>query len=74
MIFSRSELPTWSTPRRSRTSRARRGSLAATIDKTVFPGVQGGPLMQVIAGKAVAFQLAAEELPADQQGTSRTPR
>ena len=25
------------------------------------PGVQGGPLMQVIAGKAVAFKLAAEE-------------
>jgi glycine hydroxymethyltransferase len=27
----------------------------------VFPGTQGGPLMQVIAGKAVAFKLAAEE-------------
>jgi glycine hydroxymethyltransferase len=33
-------------------------SLAATIDKTVFPGVQGGPLMHVIAGKAVAFHEA----------------
>ena len=40
---------------------ALKGSLGAAIDKTVFPGVQGGPLMQVIAGKAVAFKLAAEE-------------
>jgi glycine hydroxymethyltransferase len=37
------------------------GSLAASIDRTVFPGTQGGPLMHVIAGKAVAFKLAAEE-------------
>ncbi|WP_153730363.1 serine hydroxymethyltransferase [Sporosarcina obsidiansis] len=30
------------------------------IDKTVFPGVQGGPLMHVIAAKAVAFKEALE--------------
>ena len=32
-----------------------RGELAAKIDKAVFPGVQGGPLMHIIAAKAVAF-------------------
>jgi len=29
--------------------------IAKKIDKAVFPGLQGGPLMHVIAGKAVAF-------------------
>ncbi|MEW6572660.1 MAG: serine hydroxymethyltransferase [Bacillota bacterium] len=32
-----------------------RESYAAAIDKAVFPGTQGGPLMHVIAAKAVAF-------------------
>jgi glycine hydroxymethyltransferase len=31
---------------------------AKELDKAVFPGVQGGPLMHVIAAKAVAFQEA----------------
>jgi flagellin-like hook-associated protein FlgL len=29
--------------------------LAKKIDKAIFPGIQGGPLMHVIAGKAVCF-------------------
>ncbi|HDS02364.1 MAG TPA: serine hydroxymethyltransferase [Firmicutes bacterium] len=31
------------------------------IDMKVFPGIQGGPLMHVIAGKAVAFKEALED-------------
>jgi glycine hydroxymethyltransferase len=33
---------------------------AKLIDRAVFPGVQGGPLMHVIAAKAVAFKEALE--------------
>jgi glycine hydroxymethyltransferase len=32
---------------------------AAAIDKAIFPGLQGGPLEHVIAGKAVAFREAS---------------
>jgi len=35
-----------------------RAQHAPALDKTVMPGVQGGPLMHVIAGKAVAFREA----------------
>ena len=35
-----------------------RDKVAAAIDKMVFPGIQGGPLMHVIAGKAVCFKEA----------------
>jgi glycine hydroxymethyltransferase len=31
----------------------------AAIDKTVFPGIQGGPLVHIIAAKAVCFREAA---------------
>jgi len=34
--------------------------LAKRLDKAVFPGTQGGPLMHVIAAKAVAFKEAME--------------
>ncbi|MEG0177736.1 MAG: serine hydroxymethyltransferase [Anaerorhabdus sp.] len=33
---------------------------AAALDKTIFPGIQGGPLMHVIAGKAVCFNEALD--------------
>ncbi|GHU71179.1 serine hydroxymethyltransferase [Clostridia bacterium] len=35
-------------------------SLAKAIDKAIFPGIQGGPLMHVIAGKAVCFHEALQ--------------
>jgi len=33
---------------------------AAAIDKVVFPGIQGGPLVHIIAAKAVCFQEAMQ--------------
>ena len=38
-----------------------REKYAKAIDKAIFPGIQGGPLEHVIAGKAVAFAEAATE-------------
>lgn len=35
-----------------------KSEFAKAIDKSVFPGIQGGPLMHVIAAKAVAFKEA----------------
>lgn len=37
-----------------------RAELGQKIDKSVFPGIQGGPMMQTIAGKAVAFHEAQQ--------------
>jgi glycine hydroxymethyltransferase len=37
-----------------------RQQFAAAVDRSVFPGQQGGPLVHVIAGKAVAFREALE--------------
>jgi glycine hydroxymethyltransferase len=40
------------------------------LNREVFPGIQGGPLMHVIAAKAVAFKLAmSEDFIADQRQT-----
>lgn len=51
-----------------KTLRGPRGGLILTkenyakdIDKSIFPGVQGGPLMHVIAAKAVAFKEAMSD-------------
>ena len=51
-----------------KTLRGPRGGMIMTkeffskpIDKTVFPGMQGGPLMHVIAAKAVAFKEALSD-------------
>ena len=38
-----------------------REELAQKIDKAIFPGTQGGPLMHIIAAKAVAFGEALTE-------------
>lgn len=40
---------------------SRTEELATGVNKAVFPGIQGGPLMHIIAGKAVAFKEAMSE-------------
>ncbi|HEY1525733.1 MAG TPA: serine hydroxymethyltransferase [Candidatus Angelobacter sp.] len=37
-----------------------RQDLAAAVDKITFPGIQGGPLMHIIAAKAVCFREALQ--------------
>lgn len=38
-----------------------KNEFAQKIDKAIFPGIQGGPLMHVIAAKAVCFKEALED-------------
>ncbi len=38
-----------------------RSQYAAAIDKAIFPGIQGGPIPQIMAGKAVTFKLAMSD-------------
>ena len=58
LIFSRRELPPTADPADYPMVKP---NLAATIDRSVFPGIQGGPLEHVIAGKAVGFKLALSD-------------
>ena len=73
LLFSRADLP--GGVRRDDFPALRKNTLAQAIDKSVFPGVQGGPLMHVIAAKAVAFQLAAgDDFRRDQARTIENAR
>src|SRR3954463_9415103 len=72
LIFSRENLPETADPADFPNVKS---TLAQAIDKTVFPGVQGGPLMHVVAAKAVAFLLAAtDDFRADQRRTIENAR
>jgi glycine hydroxymethyltransferase len=71
LVFSRRELPA----EVADGFPAVTGGLAQAVDKTVFPGIQGGPLMHVIAAKAVAFRLAlGDDFRRDQERTVENAR
>ncbi len=73
LLFARADLPAGID--RAEFPALGKNTLAAGRDKSVFPGVQGGPLMHVIAAKAVAFQLAAgAEFRRDQARTIENAR
>ena len=47
-----------------------KNKFANKIDYTIFPGIQGGPIVNIIAGKAVAFKEAqSEKFKIDQKNT-----
>jgi glycine hydroxymethyltransferase len=72
LIFSRRDLPDGID--RSRFPQVKT-TLAAAIDRAVFPGLQGGPLMHVIAAKAVALRLAdTDDFRTDQRRTIENAR
>lgn len=48
-----------------------REEYAKKINSAVFPGLQGGPLMHVVAAKAVAFKIAQSELFRERQQRTR---
>ena len=63
--FRYADVVTFTTHKTLRGPARRRDPLPAAstrpaIDKAVFPGLQGGPLMHVIAAKAVAFREASQ--------------
>ena len=73
LVFARADLPEGID--RADFPALGKSTLAQAIDKRVFPGVQGGPLMHVVAAKAVAFELAAaDEFRRDQARTIENAR
>jgi glycine hydroxymethyltransferase len=73
LIFARADLPDGID--RADFPALGKNTLAQAIDKSVFPGVQGGPLMHVVAAKAVALLLAdTDEFRRDQARTIENAR
>ena len=69
LVFARADLPE-GVDRADFPALGKKNTLAQAVDKSVFPGVQGGPLMQVVAAKAVALLLAdTDEFRRDQART-----